>query len=148
MPNERHLIYSAVYGILRKNNKVFLMRRFNTGYKDGFLMLPAGHIEKDELPRETMLRELKEETGVICDIESIIGAHAMHRVSDSNRTYVDYYFEISKYEGEPENKEPEKCDQVGWYDEENLPDNTLLHVKTALKHIKNKIPISEIRKMD
>jgi 8-oxo-dGTP pyrophosphatase MutT (NUDIX family) len=148
MPKEIHLIYSAVYGILRKDNKVFLMRRFNTGYRDGFLTLPAGHIEKDELPRETMLRELKEEIGIICNPESIIGAHAMHRVSDGGRTYVDYYFEISKYEGEPENKEPEKCDLVGWYDEENLPENTLLHVKTALNFIKNKIPISEMRKMD
>ena len=124
------------------------MRRFNTGYKDGFFTLPAGHVEKDELPRETMLRELKEETGVTCDIESIVGVHAMHRMSGSDRTYVDYYFEIVKYEGEPENKEPEKCDLVDWYDEKNLPENTLLHIKTVLGFIKNKIPISEMRKMD
>lgn len=68
------------------------MRRFNTGYKDGFLTLPAGHIEKDELPKETMLRELKEETGLTCDFESMIGVDAMHRISSSGRTYVDYYF--------------------------------------------------------
>ena len=148
MSSERHQIYSAVYGILRKDNKVFLMRRFNTGYRDGFLTLPAGHIEKDELPRETMLRELREEIGIICNPESIIGVHAMHRMSGSDRTYVDYYFEISNYEGEPENKEPGKCDQIGWYDEKNLPENTLLHIKTVLGFIKNKIPISGMRKMD
>ena len=32
----------------------------------------------------------------------------MHRISDSGRTYVDYYFGISKYNGNPEIKEPEK----------------------------------------
>ena len=145
MPQEKHLIHSAVYGILRKDNKILLMRRFNTGYKDGFLTLPAGHIERDELPKETMLRELKEETGLICDFESIIGVYAMHRISDSGRTYVDYYFKISKYDGDPENKESKKCDHIDWYDIEDIPENTLPHIKTALNHIKNKAPISEIR---
>lgn len=145
MTNEKHLIHSAVYGILRKNNKILLMRRFNTGYKDGFFTLPAGHIEKDELPKETMLRELKEEVGLISDLESLVGVYAMHRISDSGRTYVDYYFEILKYTGNPEIKEPEKCDYIGWYEIENVPENTLSHVKIALNHIKNKAAISEIR---
>jgi len=145
MPNEKHLIHSAVYGILRKDNKILLMRRSNTGYKDGFLTLPAGHIEKDELPKETMLRELKEETGLICDFASIIGVYAMHRISSSGRTYVDYYFEILKYSGNPKIKELEKCDHMDWYDIENIPENTLPHIKTALNHIKNKVPVSEMR---
>lgn len=148
MAEEKHLIHSAVYGILRKDNKILLMRRFNTGYKDGFLTLPAGHIEKDELPKETMLRELKEETGLICDFESIIGVYAMHRISNSGRTYVDYYFEILKYDGNPKIKEPQKCDEMNWYEIENIPENTLPHIKTALNHIKNKAPISEIRESD
>ena len=148
MKNEKHLIHSAVYGILRKGNKILLMRRFNTGYKDGFLTLPAGHIEKDELPKETMLRELKEETGLICDFESIIGVYAMHRISSSGRTYVDYYFEILKYNGNPEIKEPGKCDHIDWYDIEDIPENTLSYIKIALNHIKNKAPISEIREVD
>ena len=148
MLDKKHLIYSAVYGILMRNNEVLLLRRFNTGYKDGFFTLPAGHIEKDELPKGTMFRELKEETGLICDIESIIPVHAMYRIGDSGRTYVDYYFKISKYDGDPENKESKKCDHIDWYDIENIPDNTLLHVKTALNFIKNKIPISEIREIN
>jgi ADP-ribose pyrophosphatase YjhB (NUDIX family) len=145
MPNEKQLIHSAVYGILKKSSKFLLMKRFNTGYKDGFFTLPAGHIEKDELPKETMLRELKEETGLFCDIESIIPVHVMYRICDSGRTYVDYYFEILKYNGNPEIKEPEKCDYVDWYDMEDIPENTLPHIKTALNHTKNKVPISEMR---
>ena len=145
MTKEKHLIHSAVYGFLRKNDKVLFLRRFNTGYKDGFLTLPTGHIEKNELPKEAMNRELKEETGLSCDIESIIPIHTMYRICDSGRTYVDYYFEILRYEGNPENKEPEKCDYVGWHDIENIPDDTLLHVKNALTFIKNKTPVSEIR---
>ncbi len=51
----------------------------------------------------------------------------------------------NSFEGNPENKEPQKCDHVDWYDLENLPDNTLPHVKFALTNIKNKIPVSELR---
>lgn len=148
MSNEKHLIHSAVYGILKKDNKILLIRRFNTGYKDGFFTFPAGHIEKDELPSETMLRELEEEVGVICDIKSIIPAHVMYRMSNSGRTYTDYYFEILEYKGNPENKEPNKCDYFDWYEIENIPTNTLQHVKIVLNNIKNKVPISEMRGMD
>lgn len=148
MAEEKHLIYSAVYGILKKDNTILLIRRFNTGYKDGLFTLPAGHIEKDELPKEAMLRELKEETGLICDFESITGVHAMHRISSSGRTYVDYYFEIIKYNGNPEIKEPQKCDQMDWYGIESIPENTLPHIKIVLNHIKNKTSISEMREMD
>ena len=144
-PNEKHLIHSAVYGILRKDNKILLMRRFNTYYKDGFFTLPAGHIDKDQLPKEAMLRELQEETELSCDLESIIPIHVMYRICDSGRTYVDYYFEIKKYKGKLENKEIDKCDQIDWYDMENIPDNTIENVKIALDLIKNKIPISEMR---
>lgn len=146
MPNERNLIHCAVYGLLIKDNKVLLLRRFNTGHKDGLLTLPAGHIEKNELPKEAMIRELEEETGIICTTESVISLHAMHRICP-NRTYVDYYFEILSNVN-PENKEPEKCDHMDWYDIENIPDNTLPNVKTALSFIKNKASISEIREIE
>src|SRR3989344_9610570 len=137
MIKERNLIYSAVYGILIRDSKVLLMRRFNTGYKDGFLTLPAGHIEKNELPKEAMSRELLEETGLIVNIKSVTPVHAMHRVCDSGKTYVDYYFEILDYDGNPENKELNKCDLMDWYDIENIPDNILTNIKNVLTFIKN-----------
>lgn len=143
MSDEKNLIYSAVYGILKKDNKILLMRRSNTGYKNGFLTLPAGHIDKNELPKEAMIRELQEETGLTCKSESVIPLHVMYRISP-DRTYVDYYFEISNNDN-PKNMEPEKCDLMDWYDIENLPDNTIPSVKIALNHIKNKVPISEMR---
>lgn len=145
MTNEKHLIYSAVFGLLIKNNEILLIRRFNTGYKDGFLTLPTGHIEKDELPKEAMLRELKEETGLICNLESIIPIHVMHRICDSGRTYVDYFFKIEDFFGEPSNMEPEKCDLIGWYNKNSIPKNTLPSVKIAVDFINKNVFISEVR---
>lgn len=147
MSNNRNLIYSAVYGIINRNNKIVLMRRFNTGYKDGYFTLPAGHIEENELPKETMIREIKEETGIICKKEDLNPIHVIHRITDTGRTYVDYFFEIQNFENEPIILESNKCDVLDWFDINELPENTLEHVKETINHIKNKIHISEKREV-
>ena len=46
MAKERNKIIPASYAVLIKDNKVLLVRRFNTGYEDGKYSLPAGHVEK------------------------------------------------------------------------------------------------------
>jgi 8-oxo-dGTP pyrophosphatase MutT (NUDIX family) len=145
MTNKKALVYSAVYGIIRDGDKILLVRRYNTGYKDGFFTFPAGHVDQGELPHESMLREIVEEIGIRCEAGSLIPVHAMYRISDSGRTYVDYFFEISKYGGSPENKEPHKCDKIEWFEMDNIPDNTLPHVKTVLGLLKNNVYLSEVR---
>lgn len=55
-----------------------------------------------------------------------------------------FYEELTKIDFTKDGP-PAKCDQLDWYDLENLPENTLLNVKTALDHIKNNVSISEMR---
>ncbi len=143
--DKKNLIHSAVYGIARKEGKILFIRRCRTGYKDGFYTLPSGHIEQDELPTEAMIRELKEEVGLSCEVAGLLPVHVMYRIADSGRTYVDYFFEIKKYEGKERNREPNKCDQMTWLDFENDSFDLLNGVKIALGLINEKIPISEIR---
>lgn len=51
---------------LDENNHVYFVRQFRYPYGDVLLEIPAGTLEKDEDPRDAALRELKEETGVVC----------------------------------------------------------------------------------
>jgi 8-oxo-dGTP pyrophosphatase MutT (NUDIX family) len=47
--------------LLNKDGRVLFGRRSNTGWQDGKLSLPSGHVDPGELPTESAIRELEEE---------------------------------------------------------------------------------------
>lgn len=120
---ERNIAATAVYLILRKNDKILLGRRCNTGYLDEHYQVPAGHIDAGEVPTEAMVREAHEELGITIAADDLVFAHAVFRVkSDKTGDRVDYYFEATKWEGEPTIMEPEKCDDLDWFSLDALPE--------------------------
>ena len=54
----------AVHLLLVKNDRVLLLRRYNTGYEDGNYSVVAGHIEGGEDLKTAMIREAREEAGI------------------------------------------------------------------------------------
>lgn len=129
--NQKHQVHVATYVIFRKDNQILLMRRVNTGYHDGKYGLPSGHIEADEYPDAAAIREAEEEVGVrVVDPKFI---HVMY--SDDN--YVCFFFESYKWTGEIRNCEEDKCDDIAWFELDNLPKNLTPEVKSALNHYKN-----------
>jgi len=56
---QRFKIIPASYLILIKNNKILLLRRFNTGFMDGKYGLVAGHLNGNESFTKTIIREAK-----------------------------------------------------------------------------------------
>jgi mutator protein MutT len=60
----KHLIAPSVNVFVIKGNKVLLSRRAITGWMDGYLCPPGGHVEKGETPLIAIVREIKEELGV------------------------------------------------------------------------------------
>jgi 8-oxo-dGTP pyrophosphatase MutT (NUDIX family) len=117
------------------------MRRANTGWMDGKYSLIAGHIDGNETVFEAMIREAKEETGIVVDKKDLKPATVIHRMSEVE--YIDFFFVADKWIGEPEIKEKNKCDQVGWFNLNNLPDNLLPFIKEAMENYKNKIAFFE-----
>ena len=111
----------AVHLLLVKDNKVLLLRRFNTGYEDGNYSVVAGHVDSDEDLKTAMIREAKEEAGIEITPNNINFASVMHRKSDDER--IDFFFIADSWEGEITNMEPQKCDDLSWFDINNLPSN-------------------------
>jgi hypothetical protein len=56
----------------------------------------------------------------------------MHRIEGDER--VDFFVHIQKWEGEPFNAEPDRCDELRWTDMDDLPDNIIPYVKRAIKN--------------
>lgn len=135
MASERYKFISAVHFILVKGGKILLLRRFNTGYEDGNYSVPAGHIDQGERARTAMVREIKEEIGLdICE-EALKMIHVMHRLGNDQER-IDFFMTAKEWTGEPSICEVDKCDELSWYKLNELPENIIPYVKSALEHIK------------
>jgi len=54
------------------------------------------------------------------------------------------FFNTEKWAGEIKNMEPEKCDDLSWFDLNNLPENVIPYIRQALDCINKKIFYSEL----
>lgn len=137
----RYTLRCAIYLFLIKDNKIFLVRRKNTGWEDEKYCVPGGHLDPNEKVSNAVKREAKEETGIEIDSKDLKLIHIMHR--RANFDYIDFFFVVDKWTGEPKNVEEDKADDAGWFDLDKLPKNILDHQKVALDNYKNKIIFSE-----
>ena len=140
--NNRHKFESAVHLILKQENKVLLLRRFNTGYEDGNYSMVAGHIDGDEPARLAMIREALEEADINLHIDHLDIVHVIHRKGLDNEK-IDFFIHAKEWIGEPKNAEPHKCDHLDWFELDELPENTVPYIKQALEHINAGIFYSE-----
>jgi 8-oxo-dGTP diphosphatase len=142
MSSERFLIRSAVYLFLIRKNKILLLRRFNTGWQDGYYSLIAGHIDGKEPVGKAMIREAEEEAGIIISKKDLLPATVIHKYY-TNQEYIDFFFVTKRWEGEPIIKEPNKCDDMSWFPLNKLPVNLLPYIKGALKNYQKGVAFFE-----
>jgi ADP-ribose pyrophosphatase YjhB (NUDIX family) len=128
--NKRATFPTTVHLFFFREDKVLLIRRFNTGFADGQYSVPAGHLDGGETIVAAAAREGREEVGVQIEAACIQFSQVMHRMEGDER--VDFFVNISEWQGEPFNAEPDKCDEVCWVNTDNLPENTIPYIKTAL----------------
>lgn len=124
-----------------RENKVLLLRRFNTGFRDGEYSVPAGHLDGGETVIAAAAREAEEEIGVRIEARDTIFSSVMHRIEGDER--VDFFLHVHKWQGEPFNAEPEKCDDLRWVDMNQLPPNTIPYVRRAIENHLNAIQFDE-----
>jgi 8-oxo-dGTP pyrophosphatase MutT (NUDIX family) len=134
MSGEKFKLKCAVYLLPRKGNQVLLSLRQNTGYMDGQYSLVAGHIDGNETLEEAMAREAKEEAGITIRASDLKFVYLMHRLKDAPEDeYMDVFYEVTNWEGDITNEEPEKCGGLDWFDVTDLPDNTLDYVRHIIQ---------------
>lgn len=141
--SDKFLIYAAVYIAMLNDNKIFLMKRANTGYRDGEWCMPAGHIEANESPEEACARELMEETGISILDRELHFASSLFRQS-YDRTYADYLFVTTKWGGQPKIVEPDKASEAGWFPLDDLPSEISAVERVMIENSKRGVPFASL----
>ncbi len=141
MKKERYQTKVAVFLVLIREKdgikEVLLQERVNTGYMDNMYdMACSGHLEKGETLTQATIREAKEEIGIDLKEEDLKMVALIHPYEED---YLNVFFEARKYEGIPEIKEPNKCDNLSWFDINKLPENTITRIRNVLENMKKNI---------
>ncbi|WEH42601.1 trifunctional class I SAM-dependent methyltransferase/NUDIX hydrolase/VOC family protein [Streptomyces sp. AM 2-1-1] len=132
-PRHRHTEVVDVHLILRQGPRVLLARRAGTGYADGLLHLPSGHLEDGEDVREAIVREAAEEIGVTLQPEELRVALVMHHRGPGGSPRTGWFFE-AEYDSEraPYNAEPAKCSELDWFPLDALPEDMVAYCRAGL----------------
>lgn len=132
----------ALLFLLNSNNEVLLLRRYNTNFGNGQYSLPGGKVEGKETPKQAIIREAFEEIGINLKPENLEFVHLMFRNGDES-VFDVACFKASKWNGQVANREPEKADEIKWFDLHALPENLLPAHKQIIEMIQNNIYYSE-----
>lgn len=141
--SDRLRIPIAVYGVLVHDERLLLTRRAGTGYRDGQLGLPAGHLNAGEDVVTALVRELDEELGITVKPRDIFLAVVLHsRAEDADDSdYIHLFFRVTKWSGTPVIAEPDKCTELVWAAVDRLPDDVIDYVVPALTALRDGEPL-------
>ncbi|MFG2653066.1 trifunctional class I SAM-dependent methyltransferase/NUDIX hydrolase/VOC family protein [Streptomyces sp. NPDC048436] len=130
----RHKEIVDVHLILRRGDEVLLARRANTGYADGLLHVPFGHVEAGEDVRAALIREAREEIGLALTPQDVSAELVLQHRGPSENPRIGWFFEAEYGAGgEPFNAEPDKCEELGWYGMDALPDDMVAYCRAGLE---------------
>ena len=109
-----------------------LAKRANTGFMDGYWSFPGGRLDENESLIHAAAREAGEELGVKISPDHLKLVHVVHR----NNQKLGFYYRASQWEGNPLNNEPHLCSEIGWFSQDELPENTNPHACHVIKECK------------
>jgi SAM-dependent methyltransferase/ADP-ribose pyrophosphatase YjhB (NUDIX family) len=130
----RHTEIVDVHLLLLRGGDVLLSRRAGTGYADGLLHAPSGHLEEGEDVRSGMIREALEEIGVDLAPDELEAALVMQHRAPDGQARIGWFFVAHQADGaaEPVNREPDKCSELGWYPMAELPDDMVAYCRAGI----------------
>ncbi|CAL9361120.1 hypothetical protein SUDANB105_00667 [Streptomyces sp. enrichment culture] len=113
--------------------EVLLSRRAGDVYAAGCWHLPSGHLDG---PWEDMVtaivRETREETGVVVDPADVRAAVTIHHRSPAGGARIGVFFEVRRWHGTPQVMEPRVCDAMGWFPLDELPEPMVAYCRAGL----------------
>ena len=121
--------------IVLKGDKILFMKRKGS-ISAGEYALPGGHLEHLKSFQECAKREVLEECGV--EIDDVRFGYVANIDEYAPKHYVQIGMIARWKSGEPKNMEPEKAEEVGWYDLSHLPQPIAAMSQVSLRMFEQK----------
>jgi 8-oxo-dGTP diphosphatase len=124
--------------VIEKDGKILMGKRGNV-FGKGTWALVGGHLEFKETTLECVIRELNEETGIKPTKFKLLGIlNDIPNTEGQNSQYIRFVYQVSAFDGEVINKEPDLCDGWEWFDKNNLPEPVFVgHIKVIKFYMEN-----------
>ncbi|MEU2828714.1 phosphotransferase [Streptomyces lavendulae] len=142
---DRHTVPVDVHLVLRRNGEsgpeVLLSRRAGPVYATGLWHLPSGHLDPREDMVEAVIREAREETGVLIAAEDVTAAVTVHHHPPTgSRSRIGVFFDVRRWSGRPQIMEPDRCDGMDWYPLDALPAPMVAYCRAGLDAYRAGLP--------
>ena len=106
--------------LVYNETSVLVQEKAGTKYKGG-LVFPGGHVEEGESLRDSMIREIKEETGLT--ISDLQPCGFKNWIQEDGTRYIVLLYKTNKYEGVIKSSEE---GNVFWLDRKDIPSANLI----------------------
>ena len=106
--------------LFRDGGELLLLRRANSGYLDGYYVMPGGHVQSGETICAAAVRECAEETGLLISPDQVRPLAVLPYLNPAAQG-VDFVMGADGWTGEPCINEPERFDDLLWARPDALP---------------------------
>ncbi|MFI2736870.1 phosphotransferase [Streptomyces sp. NPDC018711] len=121
--------------------EVLLSRRAGDVYAAGLWHAPSGHVERETVVA-AVVRETLEETGLVVDPADVRAAVTVHHRPPGGQERVGFFFEVRRWRGVPQVIEPDKCDAIGWFPLDDLPEPMVAYCRAGLDAYRAGTPVA------
>lgn len=136
---DRHII--DVHILLVREHEILLSRRRDRNpLFDDQWHLPSGKLESGESVLDAAAREADEEVGVHVDTADLRGVHTIHVNGSGREPRLGLFFATDRWDGEPANREPDKCSEIGWFAVNGLPERIIPYPAAGIRAYRDGVP--------
>ncbi|MFD7623913.1 NUDIX domain-containing protein, partial [Streptomyces sp. NPDC059802] len=123
--------------LLERDGRTLLGRRHpDVEFAGGVWHALAGHVEWESV-RACLIREAFEEAGIIVEPADLTLVHTVHLLDDGENAEprIQLFLRASRWSGEPEVREPDRCTAWQWWPLDGLPDLMVGYTRAAIEGI-------------
>lgn len=107
--------------ILDEQKQILLMQRANwSGNESWYWSQPGGKVDFGEKVETAIIREIKEELNIQIQLLKFL-CYTDHIISDENQHWVAISYLAKIIDGTPKIMEPSKCQDLQWFDINQVP---------------------------